>query len=63
MFGRESLVHFLLMHQDMLERLAHLLHVVELKINSTIHELLRSKTMALSGHGGVRKYKDFEKSF
>lgn len=27
----ESLVHFLLMHQDMLERLAHLLHVVELK--------------------------------
>ncbi|STJ08469.1 Uncharacterised protein [Escherichia coli] len=33
------------------------------KINSTIHELLRSKTMALSGHGGVRKYKDFEKLF
>lgn len=33
------------------------------KINSTIHEFLRSKTMALSGHGGVRKYKDFEKLF
>ncbi len=26
------------------------------KINSTIHEFLRNKTMALSGHGGVRKY-------
>ncbi|EEW1636320.1 hypothetical protein C4A50_00689 [Escherichia coli] len=33
------------------------------KINSTIHEFLRNKTMALSGHGGVRKYKDFEKLF
>lgn len=33
------------------------------KINSTIHEFLRGKTMALSGHGGVRKYKDFEKLF
>ncbi|EHQ6150288.1 hypothetical protein [Escherichia coli] len=33
------------------------------KINSTIHEFLRNKTMALSGHGGVRKYKAFEKLF
>ncbi|EFA4075280.1 TPA: hypothetical protein ACP629_004146 [Escherichia coli] len=33
------------------------------KINSTIHEFLRGKTMALSGHGGVRKYKDFENLF
>src|SRR5699024_5588414 len=33
------------------------------KINSTIHEFLRGKAMALSGHGGVRKYKDFEKLF
>lgn len=34
-----------------------------MEINSTIRELLRNKTLALSSHTNVRKYRDFEKLF